>query len=199
MLFRRAHHFISGRQLPMSKNPMPKKHKLFEIFNDTQTGMLLGIPRSARCVQRFDDSLNSAIHITYRISLRSSSMREPRDPLLKVVFYHLKGWQKPTISFYRHSTVYVKKHIDTQTFSISREVNIRPPTSLSHPECLQRVHRWKIEWSKQQKACTCSFEPATALPPISFGNDPSAGSPTETLLRLLLPLNDQVWSSSRIP
>jgi hypothetical protein len=26
-------------------------------------------------------------------------------------------------------------------------------------------------------------------------NDPSAGSPTETLLRLLLPLNDQVWPS----
>lgn len=25
-----------------------------------------------------------------------------------------------------------------------------------------------------------------------YGNDPSAGSPTETLLRLLLPLNDQV-------
>ena len=47
--------------------------------------MLLGIPRSAICVQRFDDSLNSAIHITYRISLRSSSLREPRDPLLKVV------------------------------------------------------------------------------------------------------------------
>jgi hypothetical protein len=33
--------------------------------------------------------------------------------------------------------------------------------------------------------------PATAQP-ISFNNDPSAGSPTETLLRLLLPLNDQV-------
>ena len=28
-------------------------------------------------------------------------------------------------------------------------------------------------------------------------NDPSAGSPTETLLRLLLPLNAQVWSTSR--
>jgi hypothetical protein len=37
------------------------------------------------CVQRFDDSRISAIHITYRISLRSSSMREPRDPLLKVL------------------------------------------------------------------------------------------------------------------
>ncbi|RKO82873.1 hypothetical protein BDK51DRAFT_24593 [Blyttiomyces helicus] len=49
--------------------------------------MLPGIPRSARCVQRFDDSLNSAIHITYRISLRSSWLREPRDPLSKVVFH----------------------------------------------------------------------------------------------------------------
>ena len=39
------------------------------------------------CVQRLDDSRNSAIHINFRISLRSSSMREPRDPLLKVVFY----------------------------------------------------------------------------------------------------------------
>ena len=52
--------------------------------NDARTGMPPGIPRGAMCVQRFDDSLNSAIHITYRISLRSSSMPEPRDPLLKV-------------------------------------------------------------------------------------------------------------------
>ena len=29
------------------------------------------------------------------------------------------------------------------------------------------------------------------------GNDPSAGSPTETLLRLHLPLNDKVRTSSR--
>ena len=33
----------------------------------------------------------------------------------------------------------------------------------------------------------------------SIDNDPSAGSPTETLLRLLLPLNASVWSSSRSP
>ncbi|KAK8700807.1 hypothetical protein V6N13_019197 [Hibiscus sabdariffa] len=30
-----------------------------------------------------------------------------------------------------------------------------------------------------------------------FDNDPSAGSPTETLLRLLLPLNDKVQWTSR--
>jgi hypothetical protein len=51
---------------------------------DSQTGILS--KESAICVQRFDDSRNSAIHITYRISLRSSSLREPRDPLSKVVF-----------------------------------------------------------------------------------------------------------------
>ena len=38
---------------------------------------------SAICVQRFDDSFNPAIHITYRISLRSSSSPEPRDPPLR--------------------------------------------------------------------------------------------------------------------
>ena len=47
--------------------------------------MLFAEARSAICVQRFDDSRNSAIHITYRISLRSSSLREPRYPLLRVV------------------------------------------------------------------------------------------------------------------
>jgi len=44
-----------------------------------------GLPKSAICVQKFDDSLSSAIRITYRISLRSSSIPEPRHPLLRVV------------------------------------------------------------------------------------------------------------------
>jgi hypothetical protein len=65
-----------------------------EGVNDARTGMPHGIPRGAMCVQRFDDSLDSAIHTTYRISLRSSSMPEPRDPLLKVV----------TILVYQNST-----------------------------------------------------------------------------------------------
>ena len=43
------------------------------------------LPGSAVCVQRFDDSLNSAIRITYRILLRSSSSLEPRHPLLRIV------------------------------------------------------------------------------------------------------------------
>jgi hypothetical protein len=59
------------------------------IDNDARTGMPFGIPKGAICVQRFDDSLNSAIRITYRISLRSSSMPEPRDPLLKVLTIYI--------------------------------------------------------------------------------------------------------------
>ena len=47
--------------------------------------MPLAEASGAICVQRFDDSRNSAIHTTYRISLRSSSLREPRYPLLRVV------------------------------------------------------------------------------------------------------------------
>jgi hypothetical protein len=48
--------------------------------------MPLAEAAGAICVQRFDGSRNSAIHTTYRISLRSSSIREPRYPLLRVVF-----------------------------------------------------------------------------------------------------------------
>ncbi|KAL2250122.1 UNVERIFIED_CONTAM: Protein TAR1 [Sesamum indicum] len=39
----------------------------------------------ATCVQRLDGSRDSAIHTKYLISLRSSSMREPRYPLSRVV------------------------------------------------------------------------------------------------------------------
>ena len=49
---------------------------------DTETSML---PEgSAMCVQNFDDS-RFAVRITYRSSLRSSSLQEPRYPLLRVV------------------------------------------------------------------------------------------------------------------
>ena len=40
---------------------------------------------SAMCVQGFDDSRKSAIHITYRISLRPSSLRLPRHPWFAIV------------------------------------------------------------------------------------------------------------------
>ena len=66
------------------------------LINDAQTGMLPGYPESAICVQRFDDSLNSAIHTTYRNWLRASSMHEARDPPLEVVTFSLCFLQSNT-------------------------------------------------------------------------------------------------------
>ena len=59
--------------------------------DDAQAGMPSGQASGATCVQRLDDSRNSAIHTTYRISLRSSSLQEPRYPLLRVVVYFDSG------------------------------------------------------------------------------------------------------------
>ena len=50
-------------------------------------------------------------------------------------------------------------------------------------------HERSPKWSRIQRYALVGVE--------ETGNDPSAGSPTETLLRLLLPLNDKVWTASR--
>ena len=52
------------------------------VLCGTQTDMPR---RGACCVQKLDDSQIHADRTTYRTLLRSSSMQEPRDPLLKVV------------------------------------------------------------------------------------------------------------------
>jgi hypothetical protein len=56
--------------------------------------------------------------------------------------------------------------IVTQNHTMSRSIQ------LDRQRFVETVHIWFITWIRD--------------------NDPSAGSPTETLLRLLLPLNDQV-------
>ena len=135
-----------------SHNPKHTQVHVLTEFNDTQTGMLLGIPRSARCVQRFDDSLNSAIHITYRISLRSSSMREPRDPLLKVVLLFFSSHSV------QQSFMYVKKIIDNLN-------NARLPTSSAQVERMKKTSK-----RKRQCAHALTRGPATTTSPpyLSF-------------------------------
>ena len=140
--------------------------------------MLSGIPESARCVQRFDDSLNSAIHITYHISLRSSSMREPRDPLLKVFFCY---------SLFTFFNSCLKRAAFEKSSSVpGREAPVHY-VFIQMPKGAQswRVEVRPLELVKSKKSA------------LKFTNDPSAGSPTETLLRLLLPLNDQVRTTSQ--
>ena len=61
------------------------------------------------------------------------------------------------------------------------------------PASVAAEHQGHIEGARTHAACWHIWQH------LATSNDPSAGSPTETLLRLLLPLNDQVWSSSREP
>ena len=76
--------FPGKEETPAINNPKENRQRGV-VFTDTQTSMLLGKPKSAMCVQNFDDSRDIAIRITYRISLRTSSLWEPRHPSLKVV------------------------------------------------------------------------------------------------------------------
>ncbi|PHT29705.1 hypothetical protein CQW23_30681 [Capsicum baccatum] len=56
----------------------------------------LGIMASGTiCVQRLNGSRDSEIHTKYRISPRSSSMRDPRYPLSKVVFIYRRSTGPP--------------------------------------------------------------------------------------------------------
>ena len=114
------------------------------------------------CVQRFDDSLNSAIHTTYRISLRSSSMPEPRDPLLKVL----------TDLVYR----FRDSELNRVWWAAGGGGGVGPPSPAE---------------------ATYGYVHSGFGSLGQLSNDPSAGSPTETLLRLLLPLNDRVWMTFR--
>jgi hypothetical protein len=62
------------------------------------------------CVQRFDDSRRYAIRITYRISLRSSSLWEPRHPLLKVVWHlrHMRRGRKNVFKVFLPHLLFVR-------------------------------------------------------------------------------------------
>ena len=63
-----------------------------------QTCLLLG----ARCVRKLDDSQIHANRTTFRTLLRSSSLQEPRDPLLKVVNFNRYN------DFVKHASVNIE-------------------------------------------------------------------------------------------
>ena len=112
-------------------------------------------------VQSSIDSRNSAIHSAYRISLRPSSLPEPRDSSLRVVkrFYNF---------FIKAMELRVSNDKGSATL----------PGSYQCP----RVNQSFTSSSTHSKFLVFGYRV----------NDPSAGSPTETLLRLLLPLSDKV-------
>ncbi len=96
--------------------------------------MLLAEASSAICVQRFDGSRNSAIHTTYRISLRSSSLREPRYPLLRVVFsYSVYSHRSQPVELSSENTFEVVESHPSQPVDLTAQKADRPQLILDPP------------------------------------------------------------------
>jgi hypothetical protein len=165
------------------------------------------------CVQNFNDSRGLAIRITYRISLRSSSLWEPRHPLLKVVTHSVMNMTKNRRSNLAKAGRAVRSPFLHVSSSSSRYVvkgkgsaflDADPPLSslglvFKSVDRPGRCGTWyRISMPRTMSLCAhISANPAKATFAVGeildrCGNDPSAGSPTETLLRLHLPLNDKV-------
>ena len=113
-------------------------------------------------IRWFTDSAN---HTTYRISLRSSSLREPRHPLLRVISVNTSFSSLLKRSGDKKGKLHTRKFIG----------------------CV-----WEGEDTNSSKKD--ALVPSKTIHSVGWiiFNDPSAGSPTETLLRLLLPLSDKV-------
>ena len=144
-------------------------------------------PSGATCVQRLDGSRDSAIHTTYRISLRSSSMREPRYPLPRVIFFLLALATDGDLERLAGASAL------PCSLASSRAV-FRPATNA--PGGREGGGRWGRGGGKRLRGSILSRVRRSCFWKGN-DNDPSAGSPTETLLRLLLPLNDKVQWTSR--
>ena len=176
---------------------------------------------NAICVQSLDDSLNSAIHITYRISLRSSSLREPRYPSTGVVVRVVGVRARRTTAATKAARRETRAHGGVGRRAGSRAGRARrrrrhhtlpnDASSYTRPHAHAPPTRAEREGSTQRPAApprggarlAAARDQRIGRGPVrtgfgmDTGNDPSAGSPTETLLRLLLPLNNKVWTASR--
>ncbi|KAL0641953.1 hypothetical protein Bca4012_103653 [Brassica carinata] len=132
---------------------------------DTQAGVPRQKAWGATCVQRLDGSRDSAIHTKYRISPRSSSMRAEISVASRFRLYIAALLPNKHRLGLAKANCLVACSLTLFVRGLARNrLRDRPPRVVFH-----RSRSFVSE---------CD-------------NDPSAGSPTETLLRLLLPLNDK--------
>ena len=151
---------------------------------DSQTGIL--------CVNRvqcaFKDSmirgiLQFTLRIAFRCVLHRCVSLEIR--CLQLYLIDINQWSdKKTVVCYR-----LKRAASLgQRFTHSQRITARKQAS-PRPDTINSAQR--LSWLP----ATGTQSPAVGLSSL-ITNDPTAGSPTVTLLRLLVPLNDQVWPAS---
>ena len=116
--------------------------------DDTETSIL---PKKCHVRSKIWWFTGSAIRITYRISLRSSSSQEPRYPLLKVVFYFnfTQGYIKRYISFIQQTLAFVQRFWLLEFRLRKEEFRWIPPTPLMPTQRAFRfteVNLHKFSW-----------------------------------------------------
>ena len=130
-------------------------------------------PQNAKCIKKSDDSLNSAIHIAQH------SFAAP----------FIDAQAQTSIARNNH-IIFLVKHVTVRPTPSMTYCNIHDHALVCRVYALHNTSAhhhgnhnigWYTyaNWSSNVKTLRCM-------------NDPSAGSPTETLLRLLLPLSDKV-------
>ena len=147
--------------------------------------MVPGVTRDRNMRSRYRCSMCPAIHINSRSWLRSSSTHEPSDPPLRVSFvYDFVPGNVPAGSH--------RKFLKNRTFGKKKDEppgrRPRPPLFKPGTRVLRRYPDDPTRVPLGRGGLSLVYQPLS----FCHDNDPSAGSPTETLLRLLLPLNDQV-------
>ena len=159
-----------------------------------------------------------AVHIPTRSLLRSSSTPEPSDPPYSIVFNKrlTKTWpfsqktvrvdsssrggdQQSEPGRGRRALSGLQPSSAKLTARRTQEPGRRQST-VRRPKRVRPRLRTRRSVAGRQASDPRNEFPRVDLAEVKLqktDNDPSAGSPTETLLRLLLPLNAQVWESFR--
>lgn len=206
--------------------------------SDPQTDVAPSNTRGRNVRSKNQCSMCPAIHTKSRSWLRSSSTREPSDPLLRVVFGFFSGFlpfcvrdsvreshlspgrEKPSRleKFFLVSALPSKwRTAETSELGNRDRGSLEaggawsaPPLRAWHRESappapsrrrgtdtsLTPEFAFEVGWRPNRGTLRVNRH-AGLLRRRPDGNDPTTGSPTVTLLRLLLPLNDQVRSSFR--
>ena len=170
-------------------------------------------PRSAICVQSVDARMSCSSHSDTQLA---AFFIDPRAKWSTVQYCFTTKFSWPKIGLSPQKTFRVTAPHEGGEHKLTRRraksFERLDLTQSSGPPAEQLAGRTK--WSRALAPRTASGQRQTSQWPRdeesrdrslckarSFEetvNDPSAGSPTETLLRLLLPLNAQVWESFRV-
>ena len=149
---------------------------------------------------------SSVLQFTFRHAVSCVLHRPPSQVIHCIVFYFQFQRQKVSVQIIKHN---FGSHIPTRgkgTETLARKPWVLKAKANQPSEGALTAQTAVKVVTQEADEPSCTRDEKYSSPrslllystrTVTNCNDPSAGSPTETLLRLLLPLNAQVWESSR--